>query len=236
MRPDERPLTGALEPHRAGGWRYARWPRRIGAVITDRRADAEAVIGSLAPASCVEAEQVHGAGIAVIAGPPAAARLRVPGCDGLITAVPGVALAVRTADCLPVLLAEPVRGVVGLAHAGWRGLAAGIAGRLAGAALHECGCDPGDLHAAIGPGIRSCCYEVGPEFGRWFAPHMQERGGRLFCDLTGAVRAQLERAGVRPGRIHDTGRCTACEMETWFSLRREGQETGRLVSCIMYRP
>ena len=160
----------------------------------------------------------------------------VPGCDALLTAAPGVALLIRTADCLPIFFADPARGVVGIAHAGWRGLAAGLPARVVAAFRHAHRSRIEELQVAIGPAIRACCYEVGPEFAERFGPFVQERGGRRTCDLIGLAIDQLRRCGIPPGHIMDTGHCTACELQHWYSLRREGPTTGRLTSLIMVTP
>jgi len=160
----------------------------------------------------------------------------VTGCDALLTPTPGLVLLTRTADCLPIFFADPSRGVIGIAHAGWRGLAAALPARVVAAFRHAYHSTVGALHVAVGPAIRACCYEVGPEFVEWFEPFVQDRGGRRTCDLVGAARAQLAQCGIRPDRILDSQRCTACEAQHWYSLRRDGPTTGRLTSFIMLRP
>jgi len=237
-----------LTPFRApeGGWRLAGWASsRIAAGVTDRQATASARWLCV-----VEAEQVHGASVAVIRRPPAGGP--VAGCDALVTDVPGVTLAVRTADCLPIFFADPRRGIVGIAHAGWRGLAASLPGRMITVFQQVFRSRPEELHVAIGPAIRACCYEVGPEFPARFEPFVQTQHGRRpfdsaqgglpsgvegrrTCDLIGAAAAQLSACGVRAERLLDTQRCTGCEPDVWFSLRREGPQTGRLCSWIMVR-
>jgi hypothetical protein len=179
-----------------------------------------------------QAAQVHGASLAVVHGStPDAAP--VPGCDALLTAVRGLALAVRTADCLPILAADPVKGAVGIAHVGWRGLAAGLPTRLVAAFRHSFRSRAADLRLAIGPGIRDCCYEVGPEFADRFGPFLRTAAGRRTCDLAGAARAQLAAAGVAARQVLDSRQCTACDPSRWYSTRREGQATGRLLSFVL---
>jgi copper oxidase (laccase) domain-containing protein len=92
------------------------------------------------------------------------------------------------------------------------------------------------LWVAIGPSIRSCCYEVSEEFRAAFGPFMRREDGRLLCDLASMAAAQLRACGVRHARIWDVGRCTSCEADRWFSLRREGPQTGRITSAILLRP
>jgi len=225
----------ALQELPAGGWRLRGWgSARVTAGVTDRQTTAAALLRTLQPSAVgVEAEQVHGASLAVIGSVPPPHP--IPGCDGLLTDVAGVALLVRTADCLPVFFAAPARGAVGLAHAGWRGLNAGLPARMVAAFRHVYRVRAEELTVAIGPAIRDCCYDVGPEFAARFAPFIRERDGRRTCDLIGAATEQLRRCGVASTRILDLQRCTSCEARTWFSLRQEGPETGRITSIILLR-
>jgi polyphenol oxidase len=129
--------------------------------------------------------------------------------DGQVTSAHGVAAIVLTADCLPVALAGPER--VGMVHAGWRGLAAGV--------IEEGVRATGAVAAAIGPGIGPCCYEVGDDVRAVFGT------AERTLDLKAIARARLEAAGV--GEIHDCGLCTACDAERFFSHRRDRGVTGR---------
>ena len=141
--------------------------------------------------------------------------------DCLVTAAPGVAPTVITADCLPIVIAAP--RAVAAVHAGWRGLDAGVIAKAV-ARLREL--SGGVLNAAIGPGAGACCYEVGDDLHRRFKAHCQDfRHGRNL-DLKAIARVQLMEAGV--ARIHDAGICTICaDPGLAFSYRREGPETGR---------
>ena len=226
-----------LEQDAAGGWWFQRWTssRRVAAGITDRHLSASQLLAHLAPATTVEAEQVHGCSIALLEHRGGASQW-ISGCDALMTSLPRVALLIRTADCLPMFFSNPSRGIVGLAHIGWRGLAARLPMRMVAAFRHLYQSCAVELQVAIGPSIRACCYEVGPEFAARFGSHVQRRAGRLTCDLVGAAIGQLRRSGVRRDRILDAERCTACEAQRWFSLRREGAASGRLTSVIMLHP
>ena len=203
--------------------------------ITTRHIDSSALLQRLPDfVRRVEAEQVHGGSVAMIGSSSSCAL--VPGADALVTGVAGVVLLIRTADCLPVFFADPRRGMVGLAHAGWRGLACSVLANVVSAFRTVSRTRPEELSVAIGPAIRSCCYEVGPEFTGRFGPFVTVREGRRTCDLIGVATEQLRRCGVRAKRLVDAGHCTGCEPQQWFSLRREGQDTGRLTSLIMVRP
>ena len=226
-----------FEASPAGGWWFREWAgARMVAGCTDRHTDRSTLLSHLGGLTlAVEAEQVHRASVAVVErSSPVTTPLA--GCDALLTSVPGVALLIRTADCLPIFFADPARGVVGLAHAGWHGLSAQLPLRVVAALRHFYRSRPEDLQVAIGPAIRSCCYEVGPEFSAYFGTSIQERTGRRTCDLIGIAIQQMQACGIRRHRIIDVERCTACDPQTWYSLRQEGPSTGRLTSVIMLRP
>ena len=242
---------------------------RIEAGTTERGLAREALIARWRHTRLAEVQQVHGGAVAALLG-PAVPHAPIAGCDALVTTVPALALVIRTADCLPVFFADAARGVIGLAHVGWRGVAAELPARVVAVFRHGFFSAPQGLRATIGPCIRACCYDVGPEFtpphgsparacgqegefpkgdspkpralarGAGFtgalAPFVRERAGRRTCDLVGATKAQLEASGVRGARIVDSGECTACHPQRWYSLRREGPDTGRLVSFIRLRP
>jgi len=217
-----------------GVWGLGGWaPSWASAGMTDRTADRQALLAQL-PASVrvIEAEQVHGGSLAVIHG-TGAVGTPIAGCDALLTDVPGTALLIRTADCLPIFVMDPVRRAIGIAHAGWRGLAAQLPLRLVGAFRHAYHSAPEELRAVIGPAIHACCYEVGPEFEPRFGPFVRQDAGRRMCDLIGVAMEQLARGGIPRAQIADTQLCTASNVQQWFSLRREGPATGRVYSFIM---
>jgi len=217
-----------------GCWEVAALGSRVRAGILGRHAALADLQAAVPAGAWVQAEQVHGASIAIVerATPPAP----IPGCDALLTRWSGTGLLIRTADCLPLFMCDASKGAVGLAHVGWRGLHAGLPQRLVAAFQHAVHSDPKDLAVAVGPGIRSCCYEVGPEFAARFGPFVSEDAGRRVCDLAGAAIAQVRQAGVPAARITDCGRCTSCEADQWYSIRRDGSATGRLFSFIMMTP
>ncbi len=154
--------------------------------------------------------------------------------DALVGRGGGVALSIVTADCVPVLLAGP--GAIAAAHAGWRGIAAGVVGATV-AAMAE---DPAALRAWIGPAIGACCYEVGAEVAAQVVaasgPEVAAPGpgGRPHLDLQLAVRRQLQAAGV--GRVYAVPLCTRCEAATLHSYRREGKAAGRNYAFIWTPP
>jgi polyphenol oxidase len=175
--------------------------------------------------------QVHGARVldADRAGAPIAEA------DAVTSAAPGVAACVSVADCVPILLADPESGRVAAVHAGWRGTIA----RIAAAAVERLaahGATPRRLLAAIGPSIGPCCYEVSPELAARFRAELGEdtvRPGRTpHLDLQRANAAILRAAGVSPECVEALGHCTSCEVELFFSHRRDAGRTGRHAAFI----
>ena len=140
--------------------------------------------------------------------------------DAQVTTMPDVACVVRTADCLPIALIAPE--AVGAVHAGWRGLALGVV-QAAVAELRELGGTK--INAAIGPGARVCCYETGEDVHAAFARFGGRARSGSHADLAAVARAILEAEGVTD--IHDTGLCTICEPDLFWSFRREGEAAGR---------
>jgi len=166
-------------------------------------------------------KQVHSAECVLGAG-----RSGVLGSgDALLENTPGVVVAVKTADCVPLLLVDPIRRAVAAVHAGWRGTVAEIAPGAVAAMGARFGSRAGDLHAAIGPAIGKCCYEVGPEVAARFGVN-----GRAHIDLADTIRRQLEAVGVAGHRIYLAGLCTKCHGDRFHSFRRDGEAAGRLYS------
>lgn len=158
--------------------------------------------------------------------------------DGLITDVPGLTLAIFSADCIPILLYDPVRQVVGACHGGWRGAAMDIVGKTVSKFVQIYGSDPADLRAAIGPGICAKCFETDEDvpqamdaaLGALAQPWVRPLGkGRFQVDLKGIHRSCLEKAGVLPGKIVISDDCTACRPDIYWSHRRVGERRG--VQC-----
>jgi hypothetical protein len=160
--------------------------------------------------------------------------------DALVAATPGIRLAIKTADCLPILLADPRARAIGAVHAGWRGSAAGIAIRAVEAMARLHGSRPADIRAVFGPSIGVCCFEVGPEVGTLFNPWLPERNDldrRTHLDLPETNRRQLVAAGLSPRHIDHRAPCTACggmlpaggEFHSWRRARRNGVRMHSLI-------
>jgi len=155
--------------------------------------------------------------------------------DAAVTAKRGVAVGVLTADCLPVLLYDPVKIVAGAAHAGWRGTEQEISRKTVEAMIERFGSRPEEIRAALGPCIGPCCYEVGDEVAERFSGSNAVRTvrGRTMLDMAAVNTAQLARTGLKKENITAPGACTACGGADFFSYRRSGGVTGRQLSFIM---
>ncbi len=177
----------------------------------------------------VTVQQVHGQHIVVHSQDKALAG--VAQADGCLTGLRKCWLSIRTADCLPVYLCDPVQKCIGLIHAGWQGTRQGIVSHAVSLMTEIFQSHPKNILVLFGPGIRTCCYEVGSEFSRIFPGHVFAKEGRLAFDLAGANRGQLVQAGIRPRNIRDCRLCTCCDPR-FFSYRREGAGCGRHLALM----
>ena len=192
----------------------------------------------LAARQFVSPYQVHGARVRVVdRGHLGTVQTAT---DALVTPASGVALLLRFADCASVVFFDRVRGVVGIAHAGWRGVAAGVVKETVSVLVNRLGCDPRDVWAGIGPTIGACCYEVKPDVAARVQAAcpaeidvVREAHGQKTLDIPGAVRAQLLSVGV--SRIENSGLCTACHLDQFYSHRAENGRTGRFGVAIGLR-
>ena len=165
--------------------------------------------------------------------------------DGLITAEKDLPLMIFTADCIPILLFDPVAGAVGAVHAGWRGTVCDIAGKTVSELTRHFGSDPGNIRAAVGPGISSCCYETGRDVADAvrrldggatdFAVPRVKGGDKYTVDLKGLNRFLLERAGLGRQNIDVSPECTACLPDKYWSHRVTGGRRGSQASVIMMK-
>jgi len=186
--------------------------------------EAIALLLRLPPTRTYRASQVHGARAIIASGDVASVAQEE--ADALVAKQPETAVGVRTADCVPVLLANSKTGVVAAVHAGWRGVVLGVVH----AAFEE---GEFDL-AAIGPSIGVCCFEIGDDVAQKLSPHVT-KGTRQTGDLRAAVRSQLASHGLDQGRIEDVAGCTYCEAARFFSHRRDGDSAGRHLAVIAAR-
>lgn len=177
----------------------------------------------------VSCHQVHGTVVRQVASVPDA-DIELQGCDGLLTDVPRVALMIQQADCQAVLLSDPAKQAIGIAHSGWRGSVGNIIGVIIQAMTAAYGTRPEDLFAGIGPSLGPCCAEFlhhRTELPSSFHPYQVRHN---FFDFWAISRDQLLAAGVRRERIEIARRCTVCCPE-FFSYRGEGR-TGRFAAVI----
>ena len=142
---------------------------------------------------------------------------------------------IRTADCLPLFFFDPETTAVGMAHAGWRGIKKGIISRMLEMFQKGFESSLSSLRVGIGPAICRSCYEVGEEFLNYFPGFVERSGEKYFCDLHGVVKKQLVDWGIKQENVFDSGFCTACSVDQFFSARREGRDTGRLISAILLK-
>ena len=191
-----------------------------------------------APGALALVRQVHGDRVLRAPAPTAGDAVLPPEAeaDAVWTDVPGQAVAVTVADCVPLLLFDPKGRRVAAVHAGWKGAMARIPEKAIAAWVKE-GTRPEDVRAAIGPCIRSCCYEVSDELAQRFTAEFGEaaavqKGARRHLDLAFAVRRSLVAAGVPDAQVDSDFACTACNPALYFSHRRDRGNTGRQMGWI----
>lgn len=220
-------------------------------VIANRERVASELGFTLADWTC--GEQVHSANIAVIGEHQRGAgsldrESGIQDTDGLLTDVPGVMLTSFYADCVPLFFYDPVHQAVGLAHAGWKGTVAGIAGSMVERMLETFGSRSEDIVAAIGPSIGTCCYEVDEKVmthvhdlekhflgNEQYSPsdwYIAKDGGKSMLNLKEMNRHIMIKAGILPTHIECTSWCTSCRNDLFFSYRKDGGTTGRMASWI----
>jgi YfiH family protein len=207
--------------------------------VAENRARMAAALG-VAPEHLLTPYQIHSPDV-VVAEQPWTHEARPRG-DAVVTRTPGLAIGVSTADCGPLLFADSKAGVIGAAHAGWRGAFTGVIEATL-AAMEKLGADRSRIAVALGPTIRQPNYEVGPEFverflaadadnARFFAE--SDRSGHAMFDLTGYIADRLQRAGVV--NFEDLGFCTYAEPDRFYSYRRTTQrgepDYGRHINAI----
>lgn len=239
----DRALTQAIFT-RQGGISPDPWTGlNVGATVGDDpervRENRQCMLAALGrdPETVYDVWQVHGIEVAIADAPrpPETPHLHA---DAILTDQPSVTLVMRFADCVPVLLHDPIRGVAGIAHAGWMGTVQGTVRVAVETMQNRFGSRSADIRAGIGPSIGPDHYEVGADvvaqvksaFGADASRLLEVRDGSTYFDLWSANRLHLERAGV--GQIEEAGLCTACHTEDWFSHRAEKGRTGRFGAVI----
>ena len=153
--------------------------------------------------------------------------------DAIVTDTVGLAIGVRTADCLPALLYDPVRRVIAAVHAGWKSTKLDIARKTVELLRSAYGVDPKNIRAAIGPCIRRESCAVGPEFMEYFPRDTVKTPEGLHFDILGANMRQLTRAGVKREHVFDSGLCSFRDAARFHSFRRDADRSGRMISVLM---
>lgn len=175
--------------------------------------------------------QIHSNSIRVVSSPGT-----YHDSDGLVSAWPDLYVGVTVADCVPVILVDPVNRVVAAVHAGWRGTAAQIVRVAVDVMSRECGTEPGDIVAYLGPAAGVCCYEVGEEVASRFPGEtVVRRGAAIYLDVRKANRLQLLESGVLAARIEESTLCTISEETLLHSYRRDGSRSGRMMAVVGFR-
>lgn len=220
----------------------------LGMNTQDQQANVEGNRSLLARAFGINQEalvtprQVHGSDILVIseANEDFSHFLTVEG-DAVITNQPNVMIGVCVADCTPILLSDPDNKVIAVVHAGWKGTAARLVSKTVAGMQAEFGSDPARLHAAIGPCIQKCCYEVDEPVRQafqkagisWDLCAELKSPGKWQLDLDAANCELLLSSGLSAGAIQSSGLCVCCHSEQFFSYRRDQEESGRQMGFIM---
>lgn len=189
------------------------------------------------PGALYELSQVHGAQIEEATRGEDPAGFRKQHGDGLVAREAGLAVGVGVADCVPVLMADQRTGAVAAAHAGWRGIVAGVVP----AAIARLGGDVADLRVAIGPHLRACCFEVDEDVAHTIAAAagdegvVERRAPKPYVSMVRVLSLQLDRVGVVASLREDVGGCTRCDPTRFFSYRRDGAKSGRHLAAIVAR-
>jgi hypothetical protein len=203
----------------------------------------------ISPGSFTTVQQVHGHNVKIITEELKGSGAvnhdpAISEADAMVTNVPDACLLVLQADCVPVLLFDPQKRVIGAAHAGWKGTIRLVAQRVVSEMQEKFGCLPQNIVVGIGPAIGPCCFEVGPEvIAQAKSIFREKRGfisketldGKGYFNLWEANKMQLIQMGIPVGNIEVAGTCTSCRHNIFFSARRQGRKTGRFGAGIMLK-
>ena len=151
--------------------------------------------------------------------------------DTVISHSTDIVLSIQVADCIPLFILDKNSKMFGLIHAGWRGTAKGIVGKTM-SEFKRINEQTRDMIVLIGPSIKQCCFEIGPEVAKEFSKDflIQGKGDRSFLDLQGVVKTQLLNAGINSENIIDLNECTCCQPDKYYSYRRDGKRAGRMIA------
>jgi YfiH family protein len=198
------------------------------------------IAGAASSSWTLSVKQVHGTEALVVDRALADTDRFAGGWDALVTDQPGIMVAVRTADCVPILMHDPRRRVVAAVHAGWRGAVAGIVPKTLALLQSRFGSHLGHIRISIGPSAGVCCYEVDEPvidrlchgFADWKKVVRTRADGRTHLDLKALVKEQALALGAHPKSVSTVNLCTICHEDLFFSYRREGKVNGTMVSAV----
>jgi YfiH family protein len=192
------------------------------------------------PLAVVSVKQVHGTDALLVAQPVEAGKIFAGEWDAVITNQVGVLVTVRTADCVPILIHDPIHHVVAAVHSGWRGSVAGVVPKTLMRMQQEFGAMPESIHVAIGPSAGPCCYEVDDavlkpiqSYPFWKSVVRETVQGRALLNLREFVRRQTHAAGVPEQNMWTVPHCTICQPDLFFSYRRDGVVRDTMTNGIM---
>jgi YfiH family protein len=198
------------------------------------------IAGAASSSWTLSVKQVHGTEALVVDRVLVPTDRFVGGWDALVTDQPGIMVAVRTADCVPILMHDPIRRVVAAVHAGWRGAVAGIVPKTLALLESRFGSCPEHIRISIGPSAGVCCYEVDEPvlerlcqgFPDWKKVVRTKADGKTYLDLKALVKEQALALGAPPKSVSTVNLCTICYEDLFFSYRREGKVNGTMVSAV----
>ncbi|TCZ72301.1 peptidoglycan editing factor PgeF [Paenibacillus albiflavus] len=213
-------------------------------VVANRSALAAAI--GLPFEACTFAEQVHGNEVSMVSSVERGKGRTdkddsIRNVDALITAEPDTCLCLMYADCVPLYFIDPIRQVIAVSHAGWKGTAQNIVGTTINKMVEHYGCDPSDIKAAIGPSIGECCYEVNQEVVDKMAVHISpvvrpsRNPDKYMMNLQEINRLFMIKAGILSSNIEISKLCTSCHKDDFYSYRAEGGTTGRMIAWLAIR-
>jgi len=183
---------------------------------------------NLDPNKIVSPQQVHSSEVKVVDVPG-----KIPFTDAIISTSKSVVLSIQVADCIPLYLADPDNNVIGIVHAGWRGIEKGIVANSINKMI-TLGADNNRIIAYIGPSIQKCCFEIGPEVAKKFPINFQINSSydRSFLDLQKLTKNILINNSISYNNIISSNECTKCNSDKYFSYRNTGLKSGRMIGII----
>lgn len=209
-------------------------------ILNNRQKLAQAFTST--PLHFITANQTHSNHIHIVDEPQTlgwdSIKESVQDCDALITNLPHIALTILTADCVPILLFDPITHTIAAVHAGWKGTNMQILSKTVKKMVDIFDCNPKNIQAGIGPCIGKCCYEVGQDVAKYFQhlpyAYTTKKNDKYMLDLPTINKQQLMDVGIEEKNIEMSNICTACEVDRFFSYRKENGCTGRFMSMILY--